>query len=200
MKFRFCNGMDAPDWLLGEVATLSKFSSVRMKLLLRELTKALCGEALNQEKVRTLTTSKRVTWSRSDVHALIAALNFILTNSAKHAVEPATLKQELEQLGLPSDICKTIQGVYAANAARLVQTLRGRVLGRPRLLSCEYRVDCLLASDQKRDLLQANVRLNLGLSAKPGGKRETSFEVAPDLFHVLRNELTHVHAQMQKLS
>ena len=37
MKFDFCGGFDAPDWLLSEIATLSNISSVRVKLLCNQI-------------------------------------------------------------------------------------------------------------------------------------------------------------------
>ena len=33
MKFRFCGGRDAPDWLLSEIGTLSRVTSVRAKVI-----------------------------------------------------------------------------------------------------------------------------------------------------------------------
>ena len=33
MKFKFCGDADAPDWLLAEMFTISKLSSVRVRLL-----------------------------------------------------------------------------------------------------------------------------------------------------------------------
>ena len=40
-------------------------------------------------------------WEDSDIKASIAAISFILTNSAKFNVESDTLASELQQLGLP---------------------------------------------------------------------------------------------------
>jgi hypothetical protein len=41
MKFRFCGNADAPDWLLAEMFTVSKLSSVRVRLLAAQLIQAL---------------------------------------------------------------------------------------------------------------------------------------------------------------
>jgi hypothetical protein len=51
----------------------------------------------------------------SDVAAIIAVLKFILENAAKFSVDQEVLFQELEQLGIPTDICKSIRKVYATN-------------------------------------------------------------------------------------
>ena len=50
-------------------------------------------------------------WDESDIKASIAALSFILTNSAKFNVESDTLANELQQLGLP-------KGGHCGHAAR----------------------------------------------------------------------------------
>ena len=44
-------------------------------------------------------------WEESDIKASIAAISFILTNSAKYNVESDTLATELQQLGLPKGAC-----------------------------------------------------------------------------------------------
>jgi hypothetical protein len=47
MKFRFCGEQDAPDWILAEVSVLSKMSSVRMKLICRQIINQLLGIGIN---------------------------------------------------------------------------------------------------------------------------------------------------------
>jgi len=52
MRFKFCGDADAPDWVLAEIATLSKISSVRIKLLVGQILKGLVDGNLDYEKVR----------------------------------------------------------------------------------------------------------------------------------------------------
>jgi hypothetical protein len=90
-----------PEWFFAETAVLAKMSSVRIKLICRQILLKLSGKGVNYEKLQKLTTSKRQSFSRSDVKAIIAGLEFILENAAKHNVEAEVLQEELMQLGLP---------------------------------------------------------------------------------------------------
>jgi len=119
MKFKFCGDADAPDWVLGEMATISKISSVRVKLLLGQIVKGQLSGNVDYEKlakVRMLHERGRrstpdVNYSSNppflcdaqvgtssnlevvDVEASIAALHYILTNAAKFdLVEPALVR------------------------------------------------------------------------------------------------------------
>lgn len=50
-KFKFAGGSDVPDWLLSEVAVLSKISCVRLKLITRQVINELTGGRLDVDKV-----------------------------------------------------------------------------------------------------------------------------------------------------
>lgn len=81
-------------------------------------------------------SGKRLSFSASDVKAVVAALQYIFINSAKYDVDDRTLALELEQLGIPngneyflcvsllkwgSDIVKVICQSYSLEAAKLVE-------------------------------------------------------------------------------
>lgn len=76
-------------------------SSVRMKLICRQIVAELTGLGLSMDKLLQLTTSARINLSEQDVQALVATLSLIFASAAKHAVDPSALLAELEQLGLP---------------------------------------------------------------------------------------------------
>ena len=80
---------------------LSLQSSVRMKLICRQVLQQLTGKGVAYDKVAKLTSSTRVQLEVGDVKALIATLHFIFASAAKHDVNGQTLLMELEQLGLP---------------------------------------------------------------------------------------------------
>ena len=54
MKFRFCGDLDCPDWLLAEIATLSKLSSERIKFLAVQIIGYCLSGTFNYEKVLKL--------------------------------------------------------------------------------------------------------------------------------------------------
>ena len=122
MKFQFCGNKDCPDWILGEILTISKFSSVRMKLLCRQLVQNLDDIDIN-EKILSLLTTKRLKWKQGDEKALIAALRYILLNAVKFQVTNTILSKELQQLGLPNDICRAIGKIYQQNYEKIHQYL-----------------------------------------------------------------------------
>ena len=38
MKFKLCGGLDCPDWILAEIASLSSISAIKVKQLATEVT------------------------------------------------------------------------------------------------------------------------------------------------------------------
>ena len=95
MKFRFTGDTDAPDWLLAEIATLSRISSVRMKLIAKQVLLKMVTGSMDYEKVlRLLTPKGAARASVSDTKGSIAALHFVVENAAKFGVDETTLHQE----------------------------------------------------------------------------------------------------------
>jgi len=201
MKFRFCGDHDCPDWILQEVAVLSKMSSVRMMLILRQIKLVLLGKPVDYDKLKKLTTGPRLNFSASDIKAMIAALSFILRNSAKYTVDGATvLPLELQQLGLPMDIVKAICKCYVGCQAELRAHFQSQAIHMPRLESAEWRVDYLLSSSFVSDLAVPEVRLQLNLSRPVDvtGKPTVGFTMSEDKFRVLFNDLKMARAIMDR--
>ncbi|KAM4893133.1 COMM domain-containing protein 4 isoform 2-T2 [Sylvia borin] len=46
MRFRFCGDLDCPDWVLAEISTLAKISSVKLKLICAQVLRDLLGDAI----------------------------------------------------------------------------------------------------------------------------------------------------------
>eukprot|EP01033_Poteriospumella_lacustris_P002347 gene2347-1712_t len=51
MRFRFCGDLDCPDWVLAEINTLSKMSSVRLRILVSQIIGFCLVGQLNYEKI-----------------------------------------------------------------------------------------------------------------------------------------------------
>ncbi|KAF4804530.1 COMM domain containing 4 [Turdus rufiventris] len=98
-RFRFCGDLDCPDWVLAEISTLAKISSVKLKLICAQVLRDLLGEAIEYDKILKLTSDAKL--ESGDVKATIAVLGFILSSAAKHNVDSESLSSELQQLGLP---------------------------------------------------------------------------------------------------
>ncbi len=121
-------------------------SSVRIKLICKQILAQLLGNPINAEKLKKLTTGERLNFDTQDVKAMVAALTFILSNATKFDVSEDVLIIELEQLGLPQDICKAVVRVFSASKAELLQHFRAQSLQLPRLQGVEWRVDYVLSS------------------------------------------------------
>ena len=56
MRFRFVGGTEVPDYILAEIATLSRISAVRMKLLVKEVLRHIGTGRIDADKVLKLTS------------------------------------------------------------------------------------------------------------------------------------------------
>ena len=71
MRFRFCGGLDAPDWLLTEIAIVAKLSTKQITFFAEQVIKQLLGKDLAYDKLDKL--AQVVKFTRSDVKAALAA-------------------------------------------------------------------------------------------------------------------------------
>ncbi|XP_068082179.1 COMM domain-containing protein 4 isoform X2 [Anabrus simplex] len=126
MRFRFCGDLDCPDWILAEINTIARMTSIKMKLLCQEIAKQFSGESLDYEKVKKLTADAR--FEIGDAKAAVAALTFIMTSSAQHGVDEEALNSELQQLGLPREHSLALCRVYSEQLSILTQVLRASSL------------------------------------------------------------------------
>ena len=122
MKFRFCGGRDCPDWLLAEITTISRLTSIKAKLVCMKVVQALIAvdkeeQVPDPDKLASLTADAKL--SLADIQATVAALNFILTSAAKYDCDVESVVSELQQLGLPKEHSSTIGKVYGDNKSGL---------------------------------------------------------------------------------
>ncbi|XP_017261054.1 COMM domain-containing protein 4 [Kryptolebias marmoratus] len=198
MRFRFCGDLDCPDWVLAEISTLAKISSVKMKLLCAQVLKDLLGEGIDYDKVAKLTADAK--FESGDIKASVAVLSFILSSAAKHDVDGESLSSELQQLGLPKEhvtgLCKSYEDKHSA----LQDKLRETSLRLGRLNSVSWRVDYTLSSSDLREVNEPLIQLKLQTQgAEPGSSETTVVSVSADKFRVLLAELKQAQAMMNAL-
>ncbi|CAG2057740.1 unnamed protein product, partial [Timema podura] len=143
-RFRFCGDLDCPDWILAEINTLAKMSSVKMKLLCQQVAKSSLGEEMDYDKVKKLTSDAK--FEVGDVKASVAAVEFILTSSSRHGVEEDVLSSELQQLGLPREHSTSLVRVYSDNLTAFTSKLKSESLRR--LEDVRWRVDFVSRSSR----------------------------------------------------
>uniref|UniRef100_A0A3P8V7X3 COMM domain containing 4 n=1 Tax=Cynoglossus semilaevis TaxID=244447 RepID=A0A3P8V7X3_CYNSE len=197
-RFRFCGDLDCPDWVLAEISTLARISSVKMKLLCAQVLKDLLGEGIDYEKVSKLTADAK--FDSGDIKASVAVLSFILSNAAKHDVDSESLSSELQQLGLPKEhatgLCKSYEDKHSA----LQDKLRETSLRLGKLEAVSWRVDYTLSSSEQKEVNQPMIQLKLQTQGAESGSTETSVvSVSADKFRVLLAELKQAQAMMNAL-
>ncbi|TRY85127.1 hypothetical protein DNTS_006330 [Danionella cerebrum] len=198
MRFRFCGDLDCPDWVLAEISTLARISSVKMKLLCAQVLKDQFGEDIDYEKIIKLTTDAK--FDAGDIKASIAVLSFILLSAAKHDVDSESLSSELQQLGLPKEhttaLCKSYEDKHGA----LQEKLRESSLRLARLEAVSWRVDYTLSSSELQQVNEPAVQLRLQAQDPLTDSSETTvFSVTADKFRVLLTELKQAQAMMNSL-
>ncbi|XP_037307655.2 COMM domain-containing protein 4 [Pungitius pungitius] len=198
MRFRFCGDLDCPDWVLAEISTLAKISSVKMKLLCAQVLKDLIGEGIDYDKVAKLTADAK--FERGDIKASVAVLSFIFSSAAKHDVDSESLSSELQQLGLPKEHTTGLCKSYEDKQSVLQGKLRETSLRLGRLETVSWRVDYTLSSSELREVNEPLIHLKLQTQGAESGSTETTVVcVSADKFRVLLAELKQAQTRMNAL-
>ena len=176
---------------------------------------------MDYEKVAKLT---RETFADSgDIKAAVAALHFILFNSAKYNVPEETVVLEVSQLGLPKENSDALGRPYRENKEALRDALASQAYSHSRLLNMDWRIDCVLGSSTMPsfDPPVPSVQLRLRIDTAPhkgGGDssssssngdgappadgvrvKDTAFEMTADKFRVFYQELKQARDLMNQL-
>ncbi|XP_062926919.1 COMM domain-containing protein 4 isoform X1 [Mobula hypostoma] len=199
MRFRFCGDLDCPDWVLAEISTLAKVSSVKIKLLCVQVLKDLLGEGIDYEKITKLTADAK--FDSSDIKATIAVLNFVLSSAAKYGVNGESLSSELQQLGLPKEHAVALCKSYEDKHTVLQDKLKESSLRLNKLDSVSWRVDYTLSSSEMKEVNEPIVHLKINVkNVDTDAVEPTVVSVSTDKFRVLLTELKQAQALMNALN
>ncbi|KAM5291742.1 COMM domain-containing protein 4 [Ctenodactylus gundi] len=197
-RFRFCGDLDCPDWVLAEISTLAKISSVKLRLLCSQVLKELLGQGIDYERILKLTADAR--FESGDVKATVAVLSFILSSAAKHSVDSESLSSELQQLGLPKEHAASLCRCYEEKQSPLQEHLRACSLRLNRLAGVGWRVDFTLSSSLLCSVEEPMVHLRLEVAAAPGAAAQSvAMSLSADKFQVLLAELKQAQTLMSSL-
>uniref|UniRef100_A0A803JL34 COMM domain-containing 4 n=1 Tax=Xenopus tropicalis TaxID=8364 RepID=A0A803JL34_XENTR len=196
-RFRFCGDLDCPDWVLAEISTLSRISSVKLKLICAQVLKKLLGEQIDYEKIIKLTSDAR--FESGDIKATVAVLCFILSSAAKHNVSSDSLSSELQQLGLPREHAASLCRSYEEKQNALQETLRESSLRLTRISSLNWRVDQILSSSIVKQVNEPLVHLNLNVT-DAGCNQPLTMTVSASKLRVLITELKQALEMMNALN
>ena len=202
MRFRFCGDSDCPDWVLLEIATLSKIPSTRIKVIVTQVLSNLVRGAYSHEKLLKTAVDGSAA-GLSDVKGAVAAIHFMITNAAKYDVDDVSLCAEVQQLGLPKENAETISRQFREHKDGLRDMFAAESYRTSRLLSAEWRVDQVIASSNTSSKIGPLVHVKLQLDTQPhngplerqpeqsDGVRvhDEAFEMSPEKLDILIHEL-----------
>lgn len=162
------------------MSTISKLSSVRVKLLVGQVVRRLVDGEMDYAKIARLAEGGV---AEGDVRAAVAALHLIVTGGAKHDVEETILAKELEQLGLPKEHSDAVCRPYGKDKERLRAALVGAVVRVDNLVSSRWEL-CVTGpemettqergSDGESRVNVGESRVNVGESRVNVGERAGS--------------------------
>lgn len=191
MKFRFLGDGDCPDWLLAEINTMTRMTSIKIKLLGQTIAKYLTDGDFDKDKVKKIAQDTKL--EINDAKAVTATLELILTSSARYGVSPADLNNELQQLGLPREHSGAIARLHTDFCSQItaVQSLQS------------LRVSRLSAIEVTRNRISCNsfplYTILLKLEKLDGSKESFTINATCVNLKVLLAELKSVKAQMESL-
>lgn len=201
MKFRFCGELDCPDWILAEIATLSKITSIKMKLLCTQVADGILGAPIDFDKIIKLTSDAK--YEKGDIKATVAALSFIFISSAKHGIEEESLlKKELQQLGLPKESTAALCKVYSDKYAKLQDKLKKDSLKLTEISSLDWQVNYIISSSMMQDVSDPSVQLNLKVK-ELGDEDEPKLQtisMSSKKFLLLLHELKQAYSIMEEVT
>lgn len=188
MRFRFCWDVDCPDWLLAEIATLSKLSSVKLRLLAGSVAKSIHENPLNYDVVTKLSNDAKL--SEDGSQAAVAAVRWVLISATGAAVTPAVLDSELQQLGLPKEHAAALTRVYGDHLPRLAHHLHQTSLK----VGGEMQWQCRVAGVE----VGADVEPVVELGLEEAGST-TKVALTPTQLHALVHELSEARRLMDSV-
>lgn len=198
MKFRFCGGLDAPDWLLTEIAIVAKLSSQQMTFFTEQVIKQLLGKKLAYDKLEKL--SQMVKFTRSDAKAALAAVNYVLDSATRYNVQRKILSTEMQQLGLHEDLTDAMLEVYFKKKDTILALYKQKEFKLETVKNLNWRVDCVLGSSNVKGMAEPNIILNIKGSNSNNDNDNISFNMSSNMFRVLHAELKNAHTMMAQMS
>ena len=195
MRFRFCGGLDAPDWLLTEIAIVAKLSTKQITFFAEQVIKQLLGKDLAYDKLDKL--AQVVKFTRSDVKAALAAVNYVLDHATRYNVERKILGTEMQQLGLHEDLTNAVLDVYFKKKDTILALYKQKEFKLETIEKVDWRVDCVLGSSNIQGMAEPNIMLKIKGS---NSNDDVSLDMSSNMFRVLHAELKNAHTMMIQMS
>ncbi|KAG6972516.1 hypothetical protein JG688_00003943 [Phytophthora aleatoria] len=193
-KFRFCGGLEPPDWLLAELPLLSGEHS---KVTTNDLV-AMC-EAIGVDiAVQELDQAQKLFKNAADAKAAVAVLRFVLMHAAKYDIERTDLVEELQQLGMQQVAAEAIAQSYEDLRARIQDQQRTQRFQFPGVESVEWKVEAPSKVILNLKLDQPVMECNVATTAAPES-RELHLNMSKNKLLALYEELSQAQSLLHSV-
>ncbi|KAL4114045.1 hypothetical protein PRIC2_014963 [Phytophthora ramorum] len=191
MKFRFCGGLEPPDWLLAEMPLLS---GEHTKVTASDLV-VMCEVIGADIAIQELDHAHTLFEDAEDAKATVAALRFILTHAAKYDVERRDLIEELQQLGMQQGPAEGIAQSYEDQRVRIQDQQRAHRFQFAHVEKVEWKVKAPAEVNLTLKLDQPATVCSTASTA--AASRELRFDVSKIKFLALVEELRHAQTMLR---
>lgn len=172
MKFRFCGDLDCPDWVLAEILSLSKISSLRVKVIgAYTIRSILYKDILKNDMVEKFEKESKI--NSKELMAVISLLKYILTCSTIYSVNSETLSFELQQLGLPKEHSTVLCKLHEDSNNNIEAYLKNSSLKLNTLENISWKICFLIDSKHVEKLKETVVSLKLCVRRNNSDKLKT---------------------------
>ncbi|ETM46804.1 hypothetical protein, variant 1 [Phytophthora nicotianae CJ01A1] len=192
--FRFCGGLEPPDWLLADLPLLS---GEHTKVTTNDLV-VMC-EAIGVDiVVQELSQAQQLFEDATDAKAAVAVLRFILMHASKYDVERSDLVEELQQLGMQQETAEAIAQSYEDHRARIQDQQRAQRFQFPGVEKLEWKVDTPSKVILNLKLDQPVVECNVATTAA-SESRELCLNMSKNKFLALYEELSQAQSLLHSV-
>ncbi|KAH9516500.1 COMM domain-containing protein 4 [Dermatophagoides farinae] len=195
MKFKFCGDNDCQDWILAQINVFSKLTSIKLKLILKEVMQHILTGKLHLQNVCKLTADAKL--NEEETKAILAALNFIILSSIKYETDSETLSNELQQLGLPKEHSITLSKAYADKFNEIIQMTREKSLQMNPMLECSYKIISKF-NNETMSVHCPSLFLSIRTNPTTTTNETSTFHVIPEKLTCLISDLKEVEKMMNE--
>ncbi|CAH0522165.1 unnamed protein product [Peronospora belbahrii] len=196
MKFRFCGGLEPPDWLLVELPLLSetdRMTTDNLVAMCQAIGADITAQALDQTHLLSQEVDDRKVKKFKKTAA--ASLRFILTHAAKYNTAGRDLMEELQQLGMHQSTAEAIAQSYEDIRPRIQDQQRAQRFRFPNVKTVEWKVEAssnvLLKMKLDQEVLECDMAIT---SATSDTRHVLNFDMSPIKFVALYEDLSQAQS------
>ena len=161
MRFDFLGRQDCPEWVLAETSLVNKMSSVKIKIIIKQIINRIlfAGQSLEDANIVSRTTElaqfdidkinkicRNQKLTPDETNRLLAILDFCIFQAAKHDVVDEVFNKDLTQMGVAIENANSITKSFAENQENLVKSLKMQSMRISSIEDINYKLSYLMSS------------------------------------------------------